>query len=287
MNPVKNGRMPALRLYFGDMVLGHPMKRGGIFQHKVRWRRAWLVFAMAVVMGATAQADATGDAGMRRGKDCVVLLHGLARTNRSMAPMAAFLQAAGYRTVNIDYPSTEKPIETLADTAVTEGVRACREAGTGGAIHFVTHSMGGILVRYALSRHRIENLGRVVMISPPNQGSEAAEALRELTFYKWLNGPAGQQLGTGADSLPLSLGPVAFPLGIITGSESSLFDFWLEGVFPGENDGKVSVARAKVAGMDDFLVMPHNHTYIMQQEDVMDQVRFFLKNGRFRPDGIP
>ena len=215
-------------------------------------------------------------------KSCVVLLHGLGRTHRSMGPMAAFLASAGYHTANIDYPSTDDVIEALAEAAVTEGIASCRSAVPGTPIHFVTHSMGGILVRYYLARHRVPELGRVVMISPPNQGSEVAEALRGLPFYRWLNGPAGQQLGTGPGSLPAALGPVDFPLGIITGSESSIFDFWLSGVFTGENDGKVSVARTKVAGMTDFIVVPHSHTFIMQQDDVMAQVRFFLKNGRFR-----
>ena len=214
-------------------------------------------------------------------KGCVVLLHGMGRTHRSMASMAHFLESAGYRTANIDYPSTDQPIETLAASAVSQGIAACRREAPGTPIHFVTHSLGGILVRYYLSGATVTELGRVVMLSPPNQGSEAAEALRELPFYQWLNGPAGQQLGTGKDSLPLSLGPVDFPLGIITGNENSVFDFWLDDMFPGENDGKVSVARAKVGGMADFLVLPHTHTFIMQEEDVMAQVAFFLKNGRF------
>ncbi len=220
-------------------------------------------------------------------KGCVVLLHGMGRTLRSLAPMASFLESAGYRAANIDYPSTAQPIETLAESAVSRGISTCRRDAPGVPIHVVTHSLGGILVRYYLSRHKVTELGRVVMLSPPNQGSEAAQALRDFPFYRWLNGPAGQQLGIGEDSLPRSPGPVDFPLGIITGNESSIFDFWLSAVFTGENDGKVSVARAKVDGMADFLVLPHTHTFIMQEEDVMQQVAFFLKNARFhhRPRG--
>ena len=214
-------------------------------------------------------------------KGCVVLLHGLGRTHRSMASMARYLESAGYRTANIDYPSTEHPIETLAASAVAQGIAACRSDAPGAPIHFVTHSLGGILVRYYLGVNEVTELGRVVMLSPPNQGSEAAEALRDLPFYQWFNGPAGQQLGVGKDSLPRSLGPVNFPLGVVMGNESSVFDFWLDDMFPGDNDGKVSVARAKVDGMADFIVLPHTHTFIMQKEDVMDQVLFFLRNGRF------
>lgn len=242
----------------------------------------WVWMAMAGMDGPVGRGVAATPHEGEAADGCVVLLHGLGRTHRSMAPMAAFLEAAGYHIANIDYPSTSHAIEALAETAVTEGIASCREAAPGAPIHFVTHSMGGILVRYYLAHRRVPELGRVVMISPPNQGSEAAEALRSLSFYQWLNGPAGQQLGTGAGSLPAALGPVDFPLGIITGNQSGIFDFWLTGIFSGENDGKVSVERAKVAGMTDFIVLSHNHTFIMQQEDVMDQTRFFLKNGRFR-----
>ena len=243
---------------------------------------AWAGIVLVAMSGTVTRTAAAAPHEGKMTKGCVVLLHGLGRTHRSMAPMAAFLEAAGYHIANIDYPSTSRAIEALAETAVTEGIASCRKAAPGAPIHFVTHSMGGILVRYYLAHRRVPELGRVVMISPPNQGSEAAEALRSLSFYQWLNGPAGQQLGTGAGSLPAALGPVDFPLGIITGNQSGIFDFWLTGIFPGENDGKVSVERAKVAGMTDFVVMGHNHTFIMQQEDVMDQARFFLKNGRFR-----
>ena len=148
-------------------------------------------------------------------------------------------------------------------------------------IHFVTHSMGGILVRYYLSRHRPENLGRVVMLSPPNQGSEAADHLRHTALYAWFNGPAGQQLVTGPGGLPEQLGPVDFPLGIITGNQHSFFDAWLADVIPGTDDGKVSVERAKVEGMTDFLVLPYSHPFIMNADETIDQTLHFLRVGRF------
>ena len=149
------------------------------------------------------------------------------------------------------------------------------------SVHFVTHSMGGVLVRYFLSRHRPENLGRVVMLSPPNQGSEAADHLRDSALYEWFNGPAGQQLVTGPDGLPSQLGPVDFPLGIITGNQHSFFDAWLADVIPGTDDGKVSVERAKVEGMTDFLVLPYSHPFIMNATEVIEQTLHFLSRGRF------
>jgi pimeloyl-ACP methyl ester carboxylesterase len=218
--------------------------------------------------------------------ECVVLLHGLGRTRWSMKPMADALRAAGYVTVNIDYPSRKQPIEILANSAVGEGIESCRQADAA-AIHFVTHSMGGILVRYFLAKHRLDRLGRVVMLSPPNQGSEVTDMLKNEPLYAWINGPAGQQLGTDPDSLPLRLGRVNFALGVITGNRAAFYDTWLADAIPGPNDGKVSVARAQVAGMADFLVVPSTHTFIMEEPQVILQTFNFLRYGHFQPDNAP
>jgi pimeloyl-ACP methyl ester carboxylesterase len=214
------------------------------------------------------------------GPECVILLHGLGRTSRSLSKMADAAQTAGFRPVNLDYPSRKKTIQNLAVETIVRGLSRCAgmQART---IHFVTHSMGGVLVRYYLSRHRPENLGRVVMLSPPNQGSEAADHLRDSALYEWFNGPAGQQLVTGPGGLPAQLGPVDFPLGIITGNQHSFFDAWLADVIPGTDDGKVSVERAKIEGMADFLVLPYSHPFIMNANEVIDQTLHFLRNGGF------
>jgi len=198
-----------------------------------------------------------------------------------MNVMADALQAAGYTTVNIDYPSRKQSIEALADSAIPAGIQRCRQRNAT-VVHFVTHSMGGILVRYFLARHRLDQLGRVVMLSPPNQGSEATDMLKNEPLYRWVNGPAGQQLGTGPDSLPLRLGPVDFPLGVITGNQVAFYDTWLADAIPGPNDGKVSLARAQVAGMEDFLVVPYTHTFIMEGPEVILQTFNFLRYGHFR-----
>lgn len=214
-------------------------------------------------------------------RECVILLHGMGRTSASLNTMAAALSNAGYIAVNLDYPSRKKPVEDLAMEAVPKGLRQCVRAGAG-KVHFVTHSLGGILVRYYLSRRQVGNLGRVVMLSPPNRGSEAADNLKDVAIYAWYNGPAGQQLVTGPEGLPEQLGPVYFPLGIITGNRHVFFDAWLADMIPGEDDGKVSVERAKVEGMDDFIVLPYTHPFIMDADEVIAQTLHFLRHGRFR-----
>ena len=205
-----------------------------------------------------------------------MILHGLARTSRSMASLEKRLTQEGYTVINVDYPSTAHSIEHLADDVLEGILQTCCQNAT---LHFVTHSMGGIVVRYYLKSHQLPNLGRVVMLGPPNQGSELVDVLKENFVFELVNGPAGAQLGTGPESLPLQLGAVTFDLGVIAGNTS------LNPVFskmiPGPDDGKVSVERARVEGMRDFLVVPHNHTFIMNQREVMDQVVYFLRHGVF------
>lgn len=210
--------------------------------------------------------------------ECVVLLHGLARTANSMDELEEALSTGGYRVVNIGYPSRQETIDRLAEMAVEEGIAGCDQSSVE-TIHFVTHSLGGILVRYYLADTSIAKLGRVVMLAPPNQGSEVVDEWHDVPGYEWLNGPAGQQLGTGEDSVPRALGPVDFTLGIIAGTRS--INPILSQSLPNPDDGKVSVENTRVEGMADFIEMPYTHTFMMGAEPVIRQVQHFLRSGRF------
>ena len=209
---------------------------------------------------------------------CVILLHGLARTSGSMGKIANSLEESGYTVANIGYPSRKKPIAELAETAVPAGMAQCATANAG-TVHFVTHSLGGILVRYYLSRHSISNLGRVVMLAPPNQGSEVVDQLRSVPGFKLMNGPAGVQLGTDAVSIPLQLGPVDYPVGVIAGTRT--INPILSTYLPDQDDGKVSVRRSQVQGMADFIALPVSHTFIMRDDEAIAQIKAFLQSGSF------
>jgi triacylglycerol lipase len=228
--------------------------------------------------GAASTPTAAGATDQRA---CVVLLHGLGRSYRSMNRIADAATAAGYTVVNIDYPSRSQPIETLAVDAVPRGLDGCRRAGAT-PVHFITHSMGGILLRQYLNERSLPDLGRVVMMGPPNQGSELADALRNETSYQYYNGPAGQQLGTGPDGIAARLGPVNFSLGVIAGNQQTVVDAVLASHIPGEHDGKVAVERARVDGMRDFIVLPANHTFIVTDPDAIAQALHFLRHEQFR-----
>ncbi len=186
------------------------------------------------------------------------------------------LGSAAFDVVNTDYPSTDFPVEELAERYVSESIDACGDEGT---VHFVTHSMGGILLRYWLEEHAPDRLGRAVLIAPPNQGSELVDKLGGVPGFKLLNGPAGLQLGTAPDSVPNQLGSARMDTGVIAGSAS--FNPIYSWLIPGDDDGKVSIERARLAGAADFIVMHHTHTFIMRAEPVLYQVEHFLKHGSF------
>jgi hypothetical protein len=208
----------------------------------------------------------------------VILLHGLCRTSRSMVTMERALTDAGYKVRNADYPSLSAPIEKLAEDAIGKAVSDCQRDGAT-KIDFVTHSLGGILVRSYLACHTIPSLGRVVMLAPPNQGSEIVDKLGWLFLFKWLNGPAGNELGTDKNSTPNRLGPANFHVGIIAGDRSIN---WINSLLiPGRDDGKVSVERTKLAGMTDYVVIHATHPFIMKNCEVIRQTIQFLRTGNF------
>lgn len=237
-----------------------------------------LLSTLAVVVACTAErpTDKT------HAGECVVLLHGLARSALSMERMQWFLEESGYKVANVDYPSRDHKIETLAPMAVQAGLEQCAAMDSIDTIHFVTHSLGGILVRYYFADNDLSSLGRVVMLAPPNQGSKAVDELQDWPGFEWLNGPAGYQLGKGSDSIPLQLGRPHFEFAVIAGDAS--VDPVTSAVLDDPDDGRVSVSDTRLDGMRDFRLVGASHAFIMQRSDVFELVKSFLATGQF-PSG--
>ena len=213
-------------------------------------------------------------------KDLVILLHGLIRTRWSMRKLASSLSLAGYEVFNCAYPSRTRTIEELSEWVFAKIAPRIRRGNGAKKIHFVTHSMGGILVRQMAENHPSLPLGRVVMLAPPNQGSELVDALKNNPIFKLLNGPAGAQLGTDEQSVPINLlRTPRFECGIIAGNRS--FNPLFSKIIGSENDGKVAVKRTKLPGVKNFLLLPVNHTFIIRNPAVIRQTIHFLQHGRF------
>jgi hypothetical protein len=196
--------------------------------------------------------------------------------------MKRALERSGYLVANVDYPSRDYEIEELAPMAVGDGLAQCAANSGTSMVHFVTHSLGGILVRVYLAENTIDNLGRVVMLAPPNQGSVAVDELVQIPGFDWLNGPAGYQLGKGPESVPLSLGVPHFDFAVIAGDRS--IDPITSAVLPDPDDGRVSVSDTRLEGMRDFAVVPVSHAMIMQDRQVIRLVRNYLAYGSFTPE---
>ena len=196
-----------------------------------------------------------------------------------MAKLEAALVKDGFVVDNVGYPSRSAQVEPLSEAVIGKALASPRLAACS-RIHFVTHSLGGILLRSYFSRHTGPRLGRVVMLGPPNQGSEVVDKLGTWWLFKKINGPAGSELGTAKDSVPHRLGPVTFELGVISGDRSIN---WINSLMiKGRDDGKVSVERTKVDGMKDQLVVHATHPLLMRNARVIKSTIAFLKSGSFQ-----
>lgn len=195
--------------------------------------------------------------------DYIVLLHGLGRTSLSMRLLAYRLKKQNYQTININYPSTKHKIEYLANYLKKELRENCQDEKR--KINFVTHSMGGIIVRYFLANNKLKNLNRVVMLSPPNQGSQLVNKVSKSNIAKTIMGPAFVQLKKEPKGLINTIKKPDYEIGIITG----------------KFDKKVSIEEAQLKEMKDFLVLPKFHSFIMNSKRVTTAITNFLQTGNF------
>jgi len=209
--------------------------------------------------------------------DLLVLVHGLKRTRASMWPAALAARRHGYAVLNWGYPSAAAGIAAHAES-LRRTLDAIPSSGER-RIHFLTHSLGGIIVRAVIARGAPPNLGRVVMLGPPNAGNEIAQHLRHTRAFRRLMGPAGLELGTGVESVPRRLPDAAFDLGVIAGRRlrPALFDRWIGS----PNDGLVSVSATRLVGMRDHIIVRGGHALLPCNPRALHHAFAFLAAGRF------
>lgn len=248
-----------------------------------RWSRLFIfltlpsLFLMGCQLARGPMPSFDESANLSGNQEQVVLLHGMWRDANAMKQIEHFFIDNGYKVSSLSYPSNDHDVETLVENFLHPQIQEI-QANHQGKIHFVTHSMGGILVRYYLKNYEID-VGRVVMIAPPNHGSELTDVFEDSKWVTNLTGPAGSQLSTAEDSWVNRLGAVDFELGVVAGNyNTNWITAWL---LPGQDDGVVTIENTKVEGMKDFLVVPEKHYKMRRAKIVMQQAAYFLKNGNF------
>ncbi len=189
-----------------------------------------------------------------------------------MTAVAIAARRRGYRVINWHYRSAFATIAEHAQAFAGDVLPRLENAPN---VHFVTHSLGGIVIRHFLATHTLANLGRVVMLAPPNGGSEVADVLQHSPLARCVM-PLRELTTAAMDALPAP----TYPVGVIAGSRSHipLFSRWMNHV---PNDGVVAVKRTRLAGMTDFIVLPRTHTMLPWSRDALAHVFGFLENGSF------
>ncbi len=218
-------------------------------------------------------------------QQCIIVIHGITAGTEHVAQIETALNDNGYYVANIGWETGGK-LEPISDNVFTEGLQLCRSIKEVKRIHLIGHSTGGIIIRYHLANNTIPELGYVVMIGTPNKGSRLAN-LAKFTMneekHNAIYGETIRYLYAGDDAFHSTLPDASgYYLGVIAGTgHDSLKDRVYALVEPGIDDGRVSLTSAMIEGMNDFIIFPHQHNRLTEQDDVHQQIIAFLQSGNF------
>ncbi len=237
-------------------------------------RRAWGSFAKCKATFARIRSE-TGLAVPNQ--HLVLLVHGIAPLPGPFGSMEAALGEAGFDATAISYPSTRGSIEDHA-----AGIARLLDTTDGSTkVSFVTHSMGGLVVRHLLAmdsawKQRIK-VGRIVQIAPPNQGAEMAGWVSRFRPYQLVFGRAGQGLSPrAAKSIPT----LNYPFAIIAGGKGDEVGF--NPLLSGDDDGVVRVSETALMYAQAHLLVRANHAMLVGHPQVIKATTQFLKHGMIR-----
>ncbi len=206
----------------------------------------------------------------------VIFMHGALKSASSMDKLEAAFSSADYHTFNWDFNSRDFTV--IQNAAKLDSILRHKDY-LEHTLHFVTHSMGGIVIRYYLENYNPPNVGRFVMIAPPNQGSQIATELRGFPPFRWLYRKNVDYLVTGSDAFAPNAGIPDCEFGIIAGGTGGKYGFtWY---LPGDDDSILSVEQTKLQGAADFILLHHIHATIMMEDDTIKQSLYFIQHGEF------
>ncbi len=211
----------------------------------------------------------------------VIVLHGLGRGRQSMKPLVNHLRDSLRSSIlSFGYASTKAHIsehgQALANVV----------SGLSGSTHisFVGHSLGNLVIRSWLSQasdESLEKLCRVVMLGPPNQGSDLAKKASKIWILKTFSQGAAKDLLIDWDNVSASLPAPPCSFGIVAGGKNDSHGF--SALLDGDDDSVVRVAETRLSGSTATMIVPVRHNDMMQSPTVQDAVTAFLLTGQF-PD---
>ena len=210
----------------------------------------------------------------------VITLHGILRSSKSWTDLQRVLQPDGYTFVSIDYPSTQQSISDFADQL--QGLIVSLEGIE--RIHFVVHSMGGLIVRRWCQQYSDPRVERLVMIGTPNSGAEVASMLQKNLLFQLIFGPSGQELVADPETFISTLPLPTMEFAVIAGAKGDSNGF--NPLIPGDDDGIVTVKSARLPGAQDYLSVRSLHSFLPWHPEVMDATRRFLSTGALRATGV-
>lgn len=206
----------------------------------------------------------------------VVLLHGILKSSKCMKSFEKAFLECNYKVLNIDYPSTKLDILSIVDFIKPQIIEFSNSVDR---LHFVGHSLGGLIIRTLLNQYNFTNLGRVVLIGTPNKGTKLADFFKNFWLYKKLFGPAGQQLTTNQKDIKTSLGNIKYEMGIIAGLFK--YNFFTNLIIKSPSDGLVSIESTKTDGTKQHIIIPSEHLKLTKNKRVIEHTIKFIETGSF------